>query len=434
MVIGVNNLDISHPFSYTSIIKKRNKSRNLMNESENNGIMIKIMNYRGDKRMKRIFAFALCFVFLSTCLMGCAPKKNNNSHEDGNIIKIGAVFPLSGGVATFGISSQNAINLAVKEWNDKGGIDGKQIKIIYKDDENKPANSAKAVENLISEDNVVAVMGSASSKCSIAMGSIATANKVPMISPNSTSPKVTVDGGEYVFRACFLDLFQGTALAKFAVYNLNAQRAAILFDMGNDYSKGLAEFFQQDFENLGGEIVAFESYNTGDRDFTAQILKLKETKPDVILLADYYNPVGIIAKQAREKGISGTFLGGDGWDSSELYKIGGEAMNGSYFSNHYSVGEQTKVGNSFREKFVKTYNTQPDAFAALSYDASYILFSAIEKAGSLNGAKIKDSLKATDMEVVSGRILFDENRNPIKGAVIEKVLKDKMEFVTRIDP
>ena len=383
--------------------------------------------------MKRIFVFALCFVLLSVSLVGCAPGKENN-REDKDIIKIGAVFPLSGGIATFGISSKNAIDLAVKEWNDKGGINGKKIKIIYKDDENKPANAAKAMEDLINKDKVVAVIGSASSKCSIAMGSIATENKIPMITPNSTSPKVTVEGGEYVFRACFLDLFQGTALAKFATYNLNAKKAAILFDMGNDYSKGLAEFFQQDFENLGGEIVAFESYNTGDKDFTAQILKLKEAKPDVILLADYYSTVGIIAKQARKAGVAGTFLGGDGWDSTELYKVGGEAINGGYFSNHYSVGEQTKLGNLFRGKFESTYHTPPDAFAALSYDGAYILFTAITKAESENGGKIKDALKDTDMEVVSGRILFDEHRNPIKGAVIEKVIKDKTVFITRIDP
>lgn len=383
--------------------------------------------------MKRIMAFALCLIMAGTVLSGCEPKKNVNE-DDKNIIKIGAVLPMSGGVATFGLSSKNAIDLAAGEWNARGGIDGKMIKIVYKDDENKPAKSATAIQDLISEDKVVAVIGSASSKCSIAMGPLATAGKIPMISPNSTSTKVTLEGGEYVFRACFIDLFQGTVLAKFATENLKAKKAAIMFDIGNDYSKGLAEVFQQGFEELGGEIVAFESYNTGDTDFTAQVNKLKEMKPDVILLADYYSTVGLIAKQARAKGVQSTFIGGDGWDSAELYKAGGEAINGGYFSNHYSKGESSVLGSIFRKNFETTYKTSPDAFAALSYDASFILFSAIQKAGSTNGSQIKDALKATDMEVVSGKITFDENRNPIKGAVIEKVVKDQYEFVTRINP
>lgn len=384
--------------------------------------------------MKRILVFAMCLLLLGIILSGCSNEEKTNNSEDENIIKIGAVLPLSGDVATFGLSSKNAIDLAVSEWNAKGGIKGKKVKVIYKDDKNIPANSAKAVQELISVDKVAALIGSASSKCSIAMGPIATANKIPMISPNSTSPKVTVEGGEYVFRACYIDLFQGTVLAKFSKDNLKAKTAAILFDIDNDYSKGLAEFFQQGFEGLGGKIVAFESYKTGDTNFNAQLTQIKSFSPDVLLLADYYNPVGLIAKQARGKGIKSVFIGGDGWDSTELYKVGGSAINGGYFSNHYSIGENSSLGTAFKKKFEEKYKTSPDAFAALSYDSTYILLDAMVKAEDLNGPNIKDAIKATDMEVVTGKITFDESRNPIKAAVIEKVVKNKNEFITRINP
>jgi len=384
--------------------------------------------------MKRILVFAMCLLLLGTILSGCSYEEKTNNSEDENFIKIGAVLPLTGDVATFGLSSKNAIDLAVREWNDKGGLKGKKVKVIYKDDKNIPANSADAVQELISVDKVVALIGSASSECSIAMGPIATANKIPMISPNSTSPKVTVEGGEYVFRACYIDLFQGTVLAKFSKDNLKAKTAAILFDIDNDYSKGLAEFFQQGFEGLGGKIVAFESYKTGDTNFSTQLTQIKAFSPDVLLLADYYNPVGLIAKQAREKGIKSVFIGGDGWDSAELYKLGGISINGGYFSNHYSIGEKSSLATEFRKNFEGKYKTSPDGFSALSYDSAYILLDAILKAEDLNGPKIKDALKATDMEVVTGKITFDESRNPIKAAVIEKVVKNQNEFIVRINP
>ncbi len=384
--------------------------------------------------MRKAIALAMILALLSPVLAGCDSEKNMESAEDRNAVRIGAVLPLSGDVETFGQSSRNAIEMAAQEWNQKGGIKGKQIKVYFEDDENKPANSSRAIQALIEKKKVAGVIGSASSNCSIAMGTIATANKVPMIAPTATSPKVTVEGGDYVFRACFLDLFQGTALAKFAIGDLRAKRAAIFYDIGNDYSKGLAEFFQQGFEAMGGEIVAFESYNTGDRDFKAQILLLQETSPDVVLLADYYSTVGIIARQARGMGIKATFLGGDGWDSPDLLKEGDNSLDGSYFSNHYTVGENSAKGNAFKEKYIKNYNKQPDSFAALSYDAAYILFTAIEKAGSTDGARIKNELEKTDIEGVSGRITLDESRNPTKGAVIEQIVGKNTRFVTRVNP
>jgi len=255
-----------------------------------------------------------------------------------------------------------------------------------------------------------------------------------MITSTSTNPKVTTEGGEYVFRACFIDPFQGTVLAKFATETLKAKTAAVLYDVGNDYSKGLAEFFQEGFEKLGGKVVAFESYNTGDADFNAQLTKIKPLAPDVLVLADYYNTVGLIAKQARAQGIQAVLLGGDGWDSADLYKVGGDAINGGYFSNHYSKGDTTPEVLEFIKKYNDKYKATPDALAALAYDASYLMFDAIAKAGDTDGTKIKDALKATNMKVVSGQITFDENRNPIKSAVVEQVDKEAYKFITKVNP
>lgn len=386
---------------------------------------------------KKRLALLLSLVLLVTIVLaGCAPKAANEggAAAASDVIKIGAVFPMTGDVATFGTSSKNGVELLVEEINAKGGLLGKKIQVIYEDDQNTPANAANAIQKLISNDKVIAVIGSVASKNSIAMGPIATQNKIPMISPTSTNPKVTTEGGEYVFRAAFIDPFQGTVLAKFASENLKAKKAAVLYDVGNDYSKGLAEFFKSGFEKVGGQVVAFESYNTGDQDFNAQLTKIKPLNPDVMLLADYYNTVGLIAKQARAQGITATFLGGDGWDSPDLYKVGGEAIDGGYFSNHYSADDPAPKVVEFRKKYEAKFGKVPDALAALAYDAAKILFDSIEKAGSTDGAKIKDAMKSTETEVVSGAITFDENRNPIKGAVVLKVAKDKYEFAAKVNP
>lgn len=387
--------------------------------------------------MKKSLALVVCVLFvLSIALTGCGGKAPaaSNGGDTPSEIKVGAVFPMTGDVATFGQSSKNALELLVKETNDAGGINGAPVKVIYEDDENKPANSANAIQKLISNDKVVAVIGSVASKCSIAMGPIATQNKVPMISSTSTNPKVTTDGGEYVFRACFIDPFQGTVIAKFSKDTLKAKTAAVLYDVGNDYSKGLADFFKAGFEKQGGQVVAFESYNTGDQDFNAQLTKIKPLNPDVILLSDYYNTVGLIAKQARAQGITATFVGGDGWDSADLQKVGGDAIVGGYFSNHYSPDDTSKEVVEFRKNYEKAYGATPDALAALAYDAGKIMFEAIKKAGSTDGEKIKDALKATNLTVVSGNVTFDKDRNPIKGAVMIKVNATSYEFAAKVNP
>lgn len=384
--------------------------------------------------MKKSLALVLCIIMVAALFTGCAAKQASGEGAAADVIKIGAVFPMTGDVATFGQSSKNALELLVEEQNSKGGLLGKKIQVIYEDDENKPANSANAIQKLISNDKVVAVIGSVASKCSIAMGPIATQNKVPMISTASTNPKVTTEGGAYVFRACFIDPFQGTVIAKFSSENLKAKTAAALFDVGNDYSKGLAEYFKAGFEKLGGKVVAFESYNAGDLDFNAQLTKIKPLNPEVILLADYYNTVGLIAKQARAQGITATFVGGDGWDSADLYSVGGDAIDGGFFSNHYSADDTSAEVVNFRKTYEAKYKGTPDALAALAYDSGKIMFAAIEKAGSTDGAKIKDALQATAVTVVSGKVTYDKDRNPIKGAVMIKVVKDKYEFTAKVNP
>ncbi|WP_320045991.1 ABC transporter substrate-binding protein [uncultured Ilyobacter sp.] len=362
-------------------------------------------------------------------LAACGGKKE----EEASVIKIGSILPLTGDIATFGESSKNGLLILQDEVNEAGGINGKKIEFLFEDDENKPASSASVAQKLINNDKVVAIIGSISSKCSIAVGPIATQSKIPMITPTSTNPKVTTQGGEYVFRACFIDPFQGKILAKFSAEDLKVKKAAILYDVANDYSKGLAEFFQKGFEEAGGEVVAVETYNTGDSDFNAQLTKISALKPEVLLLPDYYNTVGLIAKQARSTGIDAIFLGGDGWDSPDLFTVGGDAIDGGYFTNHYSPEDTSPEVVAFKEAYEKRFNSVPSAFSALSYDAGKILVAAIEKTGSTDGEKIKEALKATDITAVSGRVKYDEDRNPIKGAVILKTEAGQQKFFKKIN-
>jgi branched-chain amino acid transport system substrate-binding protein len=383
---------------------------------------------------KKSLAFVLTLLLTVSLFAGCGSKTASTGSDGGDTIKIGAVLPLTGDIATFGESSKKALELLVEETNKKGGILGKKVQVVYEDDENKPANSANAIQKLINNDKVVSVIGSIASKCSLAAGPVATQNKIPMITPDSTNPKVTTEGGDYVFRACFIDPFQGTVVAKFAVDELKAKTAAVMYDVGNDYSKGLAEFFKAAFEAAGGKVVAYETYSSGDQDFNAQLTKIKPLNPDVLLVPDYYQVDGLVAKQAKALDIKATFLGGDGWDSADLFKVGGDAVNGAYFSNHYSPEDTTDEVVTFRKSFEAKYNSTPDALAALAYDAGKILFAAIEKAGSTDGAKIKDALNQTDIKVVSGQIKYDKDRNPIKSAVIIKVENGKQVFVKKVNP
>ncbi|HTX71368.1 MAG TPA: ABC transporter substrate-binding protein [Rectinemataceae bacterium] len=372
--------------------------------------------------------FAL-FVVLALVLAGTFVSCGGGSKE----VVVGAVGPVTGAAATFGISTKNGDQLAVDEWNAKGGVLGKQIKMVFADDKGDPAEGATVYTKLIQQDKAVAIVGTVMSKVSLAGAPICQAAKVPMVATASTNPKVT-QVGDYIFRACFIDPFQGTVGANFAFNNLKAKNAAAIFDVGNDYTKGLAEFFKAQFEKLGGKVVDYEAHDTGITDFKAQLTKIVKAKPDIIYCSDYYNDVALIAKQARELGFKGPMLGGDGWDSPDLTKIGGAAVEGCYFTNHYSKDDTRPVVQDFVKKYQAKYNDVPDALAVLAYDAMNLTLNAIKTAGKTDGAAIKDALAASDFNAVTGEIKFDADRNPIKSAVIIKIQNGQQVYETTVNP
>jgi len=353
--------------------------------------------------------------------------------------KIGLVAPLTGDVKTFGESTKNGFLLAVDETNAKGGVLGKKIEIVITDDKNDPTEASNAGSKLINQDMVKFIVGSVSSKCSIPLSEICQSSGVVMITPTSTNPKVTVrdDGSrkDYIFRACFIDPFQGTVAAKFALANYKAKTAAVLYDVGNDYTKGLAEFFKQSFTDGGGSIVAYESYTKDDVDFSALLTKVKQAQPDVIFLPDYYNKVGLIAKQARQLGITAPLLGGDGWDSPDMLKIAGEAICGGCFTNHYSPNDPSPEVQEWVKKYEAKYGSKPDALATLAYDATMMLLEAIRRAGAWDAKKVRDALAdLKNFKTVSGEVSVDNCGNPVKNAVILKYVPTGQEYVTRMMP
>jgi branched-chain amino acid transport system substrate-binding protein len=355
------------------------------------------------------------------------------------IVRIGGVAPMTGGSATFGASTRNGCKLAFDEVNAAGGIDigGTKylINLVFEDDQGSPEVAANAFRKLIDQDEVVAIIGSVMSKCTLAGAPIAQDAGVPVISPTSTNVTVT-QTGDYIFRACFIDPFQGAVVASFSYNDLKAKTAAVIFDNANDYTKGLAEVFKPSFEKLGGKVVAYESFTGEDQttDFSAQLTNIKAANPEVIFLAAYYAAAALEAKQARALGITVPFVGADGWDSSELTKLAGEAIEGGYFCNHYSPEDPRPINQNYLKKYKETFGATPDALATLAYDAALILIDSIQRAGSTDGAAIRDAMAATNMECVSGQITFDENRNPIKSAAIIKVEGGKFVFEKTVQP
>jgi branched-chain amino acid transport system substrate-binding protein len=377
--------------------------------------------------MKSFFGFCIaCLVLVS-----CAPQEN--------VIKIALVAPLTGDVKTFGESTKNGFLLAVDEANAAGGINGKQIKYYILDDRNDPTEATNAGSKLINQDGVKFIIGSVSSKCSIPLSEVCQASTAVMITPTSTNPKVTVkdDGTRktFVFRACFIDPFQGRVAAKFALENLGCKAAAVLYDVGNDYVKGLAEFFRDNFAVSGGKIVVYESYQKDDADFSALLTKVKQANPDMLYIPDYYNKVGLIAKQARQMGIKAVLMGGDGWDSPDMIKIAGDAINGGYFTNHYSPDDPRPEVQQWVGKYATKYGSKPDALATLAYDATALMLKAIQAANSGKPEDVRKALQGfQDVSTVSGNISYDEMGNPIKSAVILKYTKTGQEYVATVAP
>lgn len=352
----------------------------------------------------------------------------------GGDITIGAVAPKSGEAATFGQSTEDGVRLAIEQANAAGGLlGGRKIRLISEDDKGDPVTGKIAFSRLIERDRVCAVIGSVMSKVSIAGADVAEKSHVPMISSASTNPLVTV-GKKYVFRACFIDPFQGRVMAKFAYDTLGARKAAVLYDSSNDYNKGLAEVFRDVFTGFGGQVAAFESYPERSIDFRPQLTKIQPAAPDVVFMPNYYNDVALQAKQAREIGIRAVLLGGDGWDSPELVKAAGEAVEGGYFSNHFTRESDNPSVKAFVEAYQKRYGRPPDALASLGYEAAQILLDAIKRAGSDAPDKIRDAMEKSNVETITGRITFDETHNPLKAAAIVKIEKGQQRFQAWVKP
>jgi len=348
----------------------------------------------------------------------------------GDKVRIGVFMSLTGSTANFGISSVNGIKMAADEVNAAGGINGKQIELLVQDDRSDASEAATIVTKFVTQDQVHAILGEVASSRSIAAAPIAQNAKVPMLTPSSTNPEVTKKG-DFIFRSCFIDPVQGAAIAQFAARTLNAKRAALMVDRKNDYSTGLEIVINETFTRMGGQIVATQSYQEGDQDFNAQLTSLKGANPEVIFVPGYYNDVGLIAKQARDKGITVPLVGGDGWDSQQLYAIGGAALNGSFFTNHYSPFDTDPKVQKFVSGYKSRYNSTPDALAATAYDAALIMFDAIKRANSLDGTAIRDALAATkEFPGVTGNVTFNSNRDAVKPIIMIEI-KDGGTYAVR---
>ena len=353
------------------------------------------------------------------------------SKDDANVIKIGGLAPLSGQYTEYGLECKKGIDLAIEEINAAGGVNGKTLQFICEDDEGVPAKSVNAYKKLVSQDKVRFIIGSLTSGATISITQLAQANKVVQIAPAATNPDVT-NAGNYIFRACYTDPFQGKVGGKFAAVNLGAKKAAILYDISNDYSVGLTDNFIEEYESLGGTIVSKESYNSGDKDFNAQLTKIKAANPDVVYLPDYYATVALIAKQLRAQGITTPIVGADGWDGLVgLYgdQGGDEVLNG-YYSNHYASDSTDEAVSRYVNAFTAKYNEAPNSFAALGYDSVYMLRDAFVAAGCEDAEKVRDALEATDGNYVTGHLTFDEKHNPVKSAVMIKLVKNNGKLST----
>jgi branched-chain amino acid transport system substrate-binding protein len=349
-------------------------------------------------------------------------------------IKVGFYGALTGPTATFALSGKNGVSLALDELNRAGGVLGKSIVLISEDDRGEASEAASVVSKLITRDHVVAIIGEQASSRTLAAAPIAQSYGVPMISPTSTNVEVTKKG-DYIFRACFIDAYQGRAVADFARKDRKARTAAILIDSRSDYSVGLAEAFRENFEALGGRITSELKYAEGDSDFSAQLTAIRPERPDVLFIPGYYTDAGLIARQARSLGLTATLLGADGWDSPKLVEIGGDAIEGAYFANHYSVDDPAPAVRRFVDAYKKRYGAEPDSIAATSYDAMRLLADAITRAGSTEGKRVREALASTrDFPGVTGLITMDADRNPIKPAVVLRVERGRFRFAASIAP
>jgi branched-chain amino acid transport system substrate-binding protein len=369
-------------------------------------------------------------------IAGCKPSDGGGGAAGSGKIVIGEFASLTGKEAAFGQSSHKGTELAIEELNKAGGVLGKQIELITEDNRSQAGESATIVKKFISRDKVVAVLGEVASGRSLEAGPICQQAGIPMVSPSSTNPDVT-KVGDYVFRVCFIDPFQGKVMADFAAKTLNAKKVALLSDVAAAYSKGLAEFFQIGFTGSGGQVVLEQKYNGGDKDFKAQLTAIKAAGVDGIFVPGYYQEAGLIVAQARQLGITVPLFGGDGWEAPQLIEIAGaQALEGTYYSTHYSPESSDSKVQAFVAAFKAKFNGEvPDAMAALGYDSAMVLVDAIKRAGSTEGAKIRAALAATkDFPCVTGKTTLDAKRDASKSAVIITVQDGKFKYVQTVEP
>lgn len=380
-------------------------------------------------RIRHFAFFTLHFAFCILLVASCSQPERTPEE-----IRIGVYGSMTGSTATFGQSTQKGVEMAVAEINGSGGVLGKQVRLFVEDDQGRPEEAQTVVTRLINRDRVIAVIGETASSRSLAAAPICQQSGIPMITPSSTSPKVT-QVGDYIFRICFIDSFQGSVMAKFAAKTLHVSRVGILRDIKNEYSVGLADVFIENFQKYGGSISGDVSYSEGDTDFSAQLTSLKSGNPEAIFLPGYYTEVGLIAIQARKLGITVPLFGGDGWESPKLIEIGGVSLNGCYYSNHYSPDDPAPEVRNFVKGYRTRYKEAPDAVGALSYDAAKILIDAMRRAGSAEPTAIRNALKQTKAFAgVTGSITIDSNRNAVKPAVVLRVQDGKLQYVETITP
>ncbi|AGH96340.1 ABC transporter substrate-binding protein [Pseudobdellovibrio exovorus] len=373
------------------------------------------------KKLVSVIAVSL-FVF------SCTKKANENE------ILIGSYSPNTGATATFGQFQMNGTQMAIEEINAAGGINGKKIRHINYDNKSDNDETLAVVNRLISQDGVVAILGEATSGRSKIGAQVAQQHKIPMLTSSATNPDVTKIGN-YIFRACFIDPFQGTVMAKFMTENLKLKKAAILRDIKNDYSVGLSDIFTQKLKDAGGEILIDVSYQEGDIDFKSQLTAIKSKNVDAIFVPGYYNEVALIAKQAKELGIKQPLLGGDGWSSPKLYEIAKNSLDGSYFSNHYTTESTDPKTIAFVKAYREKYKEDADVMAALAYDAVYFMAEAIKNTTEVTPENIREELtKIKDFHGVTGKMSMNENRDAIKSAVIVQIQGPEYKYITSINP
>ena len=385
---------------------------------------------------KRFLAMDLAAAMMLSSMVGCGNGNTqdggnaNNAGATGDTIKIGGLAPLTGDVSVYGVAVDNGVKMAVEEINADGGVLGKQIEYIVYDEKGDATEAVNAYNKLVQSDNVVAIVGDVTSKPTLAVAQQAAKDKIPLITASGTAENIT-QAGENIFRACFIDPFQGELMASYASKKLEKKTAAIIYNISDDYSKGLYEAFEAAAGDLGIEVVQVEGYGKGTVDFKAQLTNIKSKNPDVIFLPVYYQDVALIAVQAKELGIEAQFLGADGWDGviGQVDESNMDAVNGAYFCSQYSAQSDDPNLQAFLSKYKETYGMDASQFAVLGYDAMKMLAQAISEAGSTDSAAITSAMAAIDFTGLTGHMTFDENRNPVKSAAITQIDNGEYKFI-----